>query len=100
MTCLTPAQYDNFSDVEEQNQESEIGNISAAPSETRAELLPAIPSDSKMISPGNHTPVRKVLLQDAKIFEETQEKLNVLIHAFEFIMSSLSTDISYTELIG
>ena len=53
--------------AEETNKESETTNISAAPSETKVELLPAIPSNSKMIFPDDHTPVRKVLLQDAKI---------------------------------
>ena len=59
LVYLTPAQYDNFSDVEEKNQESEIANISAATSGTKAEILPAIPSNSKMIFPGEHTTVRK-----------------------------------------
>ena len=52
-----------------------------------------------MIFPGDHTPIRKVLLQDAKILSETQEKLNGLIHAFKDIMSSSSNDIGYTKLI-
>ena len=43
---------------------------------------------SKMIFPGDYTPVRKVLLQGAKILVEMQEQLNGLIHAFEDIMSS------------
>ena len=70
-----------------------------APSETKDEILPAIPPDYKMIFPCDHIPVRKVLLKDAKISVETQEKLNGLIHALEDIMSSSSNDIGYTKLI-
>ena len=36
-------------------------------------MLPVIPAGSKMIFPGDHTPVQKVLLQDAKISKETWE---------------------------
>ena len=52
-----------------------------------------------MIFPGDHTSVRKVLLQDTKISEEIQEKLNGLMHAFEDIMSSSWNGIGYTNLI-
>ena len=52
-----------------------------------------------MIFPGDHTPVRKVLLEDAEILVKTQEKLNGLIYAFEDIMSSSSNDIGCTKLI-
>ena len=96
---LNPAQYDNFSSVEGTNQERKIANISAVPSETKGEIFPAIPSNSKMIFPGEHTPVRKVLLQDLKILLEMQEKLNGLIQTFEDIMSSSSNDIDYTNMI-
>ena len=40
-----PAQYDNFSHTEE-NQESKIANISAANSKTKTEILQGIPSNS------------------------------------------------------
>ena len=70
---LTLAQYDNFSDVEEANQESKIGNLSDASSETKGEILLVIPSNSKMIFPDDHISVRKVLLQDAKISVEMQD---------------------------
>ena len=52
-----------------------------------------------MIFPGDHIPVRKVLLQGKKITVEIKEKLNGLIYAFENIMSSSSNDIGYTELM-
>ena len=55
---LTPVQYDNFSDTEETKQESEISKIFVESSETKLEILPAIPSDSKIIFPGNSTYVR------------------------------------------
>ena len=55
-----------FSNVEETNQESEIANISVAPSETKDEILPAIPTDGKMIFPGDHMSLSKILLKDAK----------------------------------
>ena len=58
LAYFTSAQYDNYSDVKETNQESEIVNISATPSETKAEIFPVIPSDSKIIFPGDHTTVR------------------------------------------
>ena len=59
----------------------------------------AIPSNSEMIFPGDHTPVRKVLLQYSKILlEEPQEKLNGIIHAVEDIISSSSNDIGYTKV--
>ena len=50
-----------------------------------------------MIFPGEYTPVRKVLLKDAKILVEMQEKLSDLIHALEDIMSSSSNDKGYTN---
>ena len=50
-----------------------------------------------MIFPGDHTPVRKDLLHDAKILVEMQEKMKGLIHAFEDIMSSSSGIIGYTN---
>ena len=99
MTYLTPAQCDHLSDAEEENQESEIANISTTISERKAEILPAKPIGRKMLFPGDDTPVRKVLLQDAKISVETQEKLNGLMHDFEKNISSSSNDIGYTKLI-
>ena len=39
LAYLTPAQYDNFSDVVETNQESEIAKISTATSETKVEIF-------------------------------------------------------------
>ena len=48
-----------------------------------------------MISPGEYIPVRKILLQDAKILVKTPEELDGLIHAFEDIMSSSSNDVGY-----
>ena len=98
LAYLTPIQYDNFSEVEEINQESKIADISAAHVGTKAEIFPANPSDSKMIFPGDDTPIRKVLLQDAIILVETQEKWNSQIHTFED-MSLSSNDIGYTKLI-
>ena len=74
LVYLISVQYDNLSDVRE-NQESIIANISYATSETKVDMLLAIPTTSKMIFPGDHTSVREVLFQDAKIFVETQEKL-------------------------
>ena len=60
LAYLTPAQYDYFSET---NQEIETSqNILAAPSGTKVEILPGIPSHSKMIFPGYNTPVRNVLL--------------------------------------
>ena len=93
------AQYVNFSGVENKNQESEIANISAATSETKIKILPVSPSNSNTIFPGHHSPVRKVLLQDAKISIEMQEKSGSLIHAFKYNMSSSSNDITYTKFI-
>ena len=61
---FTLSQYDNLTDARE-NQESVIVNILVATSETKIEILPAIPENSKMIFPHDHTPLRKVLLQDA-----------------------------------
>ena len=52
-----------------------------------------------MIFLGDHTPLMKVLHQDAKISADTQEKLNGLIHAFEDIVSSSLNDICCTKLI-
>ena len=40
-----------------------------------------------------------MLPQDVKRLEETQEKINDLIHAFEYIMSLSSNDKGYTKLI-
>ena len=99
LAYLTPAQYENFSDVEETNQGCEIACISVATFGTKVEILQGIPLNNKIIFPGDHTSDRKVLFQDVKISVETQEKLNSLIPAFEDIMSSLSNDISYTKLI-
>ena len=73
LAYLIHAQYDNFSDVEESSQEREIGNISAETSKTKAEVLPTVPTSSKIIFPGDHTHIRIGLLQDAKISEETPE---------------------------
>ena len=86
LVYLIPAQCDRFSDAEENNQESKIANTSGATSKTKAEILPAIPTSSKMIFLGNNTPVRKVLLQDAKISVDVQEKLYGLIHVFQDIV--------------
>ena len=55
-----------FSDVEETNEETKIVNNFAASSETKVEILPAKPLNSNMIIPFDNSPVRKVLLQDAK----------------------------------
>ena len=52
-----------------------------------------------MIFSGYDMPLRKVLLQDATISTDTQEKLNCLIHKFKGIMSPSSNDIGYTKLI-
>ena len=52
-----------------------------------------------MIFPSDHIPVGNVLIQDAKILVEMQEKLNSMIHVFEDIMSSSLNDKGYTKLI-
>ena len=52
-----------------------------------------------MIFPGDHIPFRKVLLQDAKMSVETQEKMNSLMHNFEDNLPSASNDKGYTKLI-
>ena len=67
LAYLTPAKYDKFSDVQENNKVGEIANVCVTTSETNTEILPAIPSVSKMIFPGDPPPVRKVLLQGANI---------------------------------
>ena len=72
LAYLTPAQCDNLSDAEENNQQSKIAHISAVTSETKAEMLPAIPVSSKMIFAGDHTPVSKY----AKISIEKYQKRN------------------------
>ena len=57
-----------------------------------------MPQNNKMIFPGDYTPIRKVILQDAKISEPTQEKvdswkgLQTLHHPF-------SSDVGYMKLI-
>ena len=51
-----------------------------------------------MIFPGDHTPMVKAVLQDAKILKGTQDKLKCLLDAFEGIMSFSSSDIGYTKL--
>ena len=40
-----------------------------------------------------------MILQDAKIIKDTQEKLKHLLDIFEDIMSSSSSNIGYTKLI-
>ena len=70
-----------------------------ATSETKVEILPAIPARGKTIFPGDHTPLRKVLLQDAKVSADMQEKLNGVIHALKNIVSSSLNDICYIRLI-
>ena len=62
-------------------------------------MLPAIPIISKMIFPGDHTPVRKCILQDATISKNTQEKVRCLLVKFEDSLSSSSSNIYYTKLI-
>ena len=83
----------------ETNQEGETANISAVAPDAKAEIVLAILSDSKMIFLGDHTPVRQVLLQDAKILVEIQGKLDSLINTLENIMSSSWNDIGYTKSI-
>ena len=61
-------------------------NTSVTKSETTSEMLPAIPSASKMTFPGDHIPIRKVLLLDAKILADMQEQFNSLINGSEDIM--------------
>ena len=73
LAYLTPAKYENLSDAEENNQAGEIANISATASEINAEILTAIPQLERSFYPGDYTPVRKVLLQDAKISADTQD---------------------------
>ena len=76
--------YYNPLDVQANIQVGQIANISVITPETNSEILSAIPSASKMISPGAHIPVRKMLLQDAKT-ADMQEQLNSLIHTFKIL---------------
>ena len=68
-------------------------------SENNVKMVPVIPACSKIIFPGDHTPVWKVISQDAKILKDMQEKLKCLLNTFEDIMSSSSCYISHTKLI-
>ena len=52
-----------------------------------------------MIFPGDHTPLRKLVLQDAKFSADIQEKINSLLHTFEDIIYLSSNDIHYTNQI-
>ena len=81
------------------SSESAIVNILVTTSEVDVELLPAIPASSKMIFPGDHIPLSKVVLQNAKMLADTQVKLNCLLHTYGDIMTSSSNGIAYTELI-
>ena len=65
---------------------------------TTVKVLPSTPIGSKTIFPVDHTLIRKVILQDAKISKVTQEELKFLLDNFEDIMLS-SSDIGYTKLI-
>ena len=47
--------------------ENAMHNISAEVSDMEVEMLPAVPINSKMTFPGDHTPVRKVVLQEGEI---------------------------------
>ena len=71
MYILTPAKSDNLSQARENNLKTVIANILAA-LDLNVQILLAISTRSKMISPGDHAPLRKVLLQDAKILTHTQ----------------------------
>ena len=75
LSYFTPAQYGNLSEVRQNNQESVFSNIWATASETEVGILPAIPASSKMIFPGDHIPLRKLLLKDAPILVDMQEKI-------------------------
>ena len=71
-----------------------------APSGTKAEILPAIPSNRNMIFPGDHTCQKSLASRYKHISRNTREiKLNGLIHTFENFLSSSSNDIGYTKLI-
>ena len=98
LAYLTPAKYDSFSETEENNNKRVVTNISfVTTSETNVEILPAIPANSKMIFPGDHIPLRKVVLQDIIISADTQTKLKYLLHKSEDIISSSSNDMGYTN---
>ena len=56
-----------FQILKRQIKKVKLQTFSAANSKTRVEILSAILLYSKMIFSGDHTPVRKVLLQDTKI---------------------------------
>ena len=99
LAYLTPAQYESYYETGEAHSNIVIANILATILGHNVEILPAIPACSKMMFPGDHTPPRKVVLQDAKISEDTQEKVNSLWYIFEDIMSSSSSDICYTKQI-
>ena len=65
LAYLTPGQYYNLR-LQNNLENDNSANISAA-SEPSAEILLAFTTSCKAIFPGNHTPLRKVLLKDAKI---------------------------------
>ena len=69
---MTPAQHDSLSKIGEHNNERVIVNILVTKSKTNLEILPVIPAGSKMVFPDDLTPLRKVVLQDAKILVDTQ----------------------------
>ena len=77
LAYLIPAQYDNLSDGEKRNQESQIANISAATSETKVKILQAISSNSKMIILGDHTPIKKSYFKMQKYHQKCKRNLVV-----------------------
>ena len=61
LAYLVPAQYEPLS-ANDENTDSDnvIHNISTTASEPEVKMLPPIPINSKMIFPGDHTPVKKL----------------------------------------
>ena len=88
LAYLTPDQHECYSDTGENSSKRGIANILATMPGTAVEMLPAILTGSKIIFLGDHIPLWKVVLQDAKCSEDTQEDLKYLLHTFKDIMSS------------
>ena len=72
-SIFTTAQYDNLSESEELVQERKRANISASTSESKVKILPAIPSDSKIMFPGDHTPIGKYSFKTQKYQQKHKE---------------------------
>ena len=78
LAYVIPVQCKPYPANDENSSERILNNISATMSEREVQMLPAIPGGCKMIYPGDHTPMQKVVLQGAKMSKDTQEKLTCL----------------------